>query len=74
MVNETVKEVLNKDFVLAKANLLIEKLPLGMKALGTPSFYFIDSDGKRILDMVEGYGTVDEFLLLLQSIKQKTKH
>ena len=74
MVNETVKEVLNKDFVLAKANLLIAKLPLGMKILGTPSFYFIGSDGKTILDMVEGYGTVDEFLLLLQDIKQKAKH
>lgn len=74
MVDETVKEALNKDFVYAKANLLIAKLPLGMKVLGTPSFYFIDSDGKTILDMVEGFGTVDEFLLLLQSIKQKAKH
>ena len=74
MVNEKVKEVLNKDFVYTKANLLIAKLPLGMKILNTPSFYFIDSDGKTILDMVEGYGTVDEFLLLLQSIKEKVKH
>ena len=73
MVNEKVKEVLNKDFVLAKANLLIEKLPLGMKVLNTPSFYFIDSDGKTILDMVEGSGTVDEFITLLKSVKQKEK-
>ncbi len=74
MVDEKVKEVLNKDFVYAKANLLIEKLPLGMKILHTPSFYFIDSDGKRVLDMVEGFGTVDEFITLLKSVKEKSKH
>jgi len=74
MVEEKVKEVLNKDFVYAKANLLIEKLPLGMKILHTPSFYFIDSDGKTVLDMIEGFGTVDEFIILLKSIKEKSKH
>jgi len=73
MVNEKVKDVLEKDFVFAKANLLIEELPLGMKRLGTPSFYFIGSDGKTILDRVEGFGTVDEFIALLNGIKQKAK-
>ena len=68
MVEPEVKKALNSDFVLVKMNLLIEKLPLGMKRLGTPSFYFIAPDGKRIIDMVEGTGTKEEFLSLLRSI------
>jgi len=71
MVEPEVKAALEKDFVLVKKNLLIEKLPLGMKRLGTPSFYFIDSDGKRILDMLEGKGTKEEFLTLLKEMKSK---
>ncbi len=71
MVEPEVKAVLNKDFVLVRKNLLIEKLPLGMKRLGTPSFYFIAPDGKRIIDMVEGSGTKEEFLSLLTSIKER---
>ncbi|MCF6207336.1 MAG: hypothetical protein L3J47_10665, partial [Sulfurovum sp.] len=71
MVEPEVKAALEKDFVLVKKNLLIEKLPLGMKRLGTPSFYFIRSDGKNILEMVEGTGTIEEFLQLLQSVKER---
>jgi len=73
MVEPVVKEALNKDFLLVKKNLLIEKLPLGMKRLGTPSFYFISSDGKEIIDMIEGFGTIDEFLELLKSVKEEAK-
>ncbi len=73
MVEPKVKEALNKDFLLVKKNLLTEKLPLGIKRLGTPSFYFIDSDGKTILEMVEGTGTVEEFLSLLKSVKKAKK-
>jgi len=71
MVEPEVKAALNRDFVLVKKNLLIEKLPLGMKRLGTPSFYFIAPDGKRIVDMVEGKGNKEEFLSLLASIKER---
>ena len=70
MVEQVVKEALNRDFVLVKMNLLIEKLPLGIKRLGTPSFYFIDKEGKKVLEMVEGTGTVDEFLMLLKGVKR----
>lgn len=71
MVEPMVKEVLDKDFVLVKMNLLIEKLPLGMKRLGTPSFYFIDPRDPKVIDMFEGEGTVDEFIDLLKSIKDR---
>jgi len=73
MVEPEVKAALNKDFVLVKMNLLLEKLPLGIKRLGTPSFYFIDPDGRTILEMVEGTGTLQEFLALLENVKEKAK-
>jgi thioredoxin-related protein len=69
MVEEKVKKALKKDFVFVKKNLLIEKLPLGIKRLGTPSFYFIDSEGKKVLEMVQGFGTADEFIKLLESVR-----
>jgi len=68
LVDERVKTMLNKHFVLVKKNLLIEKLPLNIKRLGTPSFYFIDKTGTKVLEMVQGTGTVDEFLTLLESV------
>ena len=71
MVEPKVKEALDKDFVLVKMNLLIEKLPLGMKRLGTPSFYFIDPNGPKVIDMLEGTGTIEEFIQLLESIVQR---
>ena len=71
MVEPEVKAALNKDFVLVKMNLLTEKLPLGIKRLGTPSFYFIDPEGKKVIDMFEGTGTVEEFLSLLEEIKKR---
>jgi len=70
-VDEKVKTALNKNFVLVRKNLLIEKLPLKIKRLGTPSFYFIDKTGTKVLEMVQGTGTVDEFLELLESVKKK---
>ena len=71
MVEDVVKEALNKDFIVVKKNLLIETLPLGIKKLRTPSFYFIDSDGKRMIDSVEGFGNMQTFLDLLKMIKDE---
>ncbi|AKF24444.1 hypothetical protein YH65_02825 [Sulfurovum lithotrophicum] len=74
MVEDKVKEVLNKDFVFVKKNFLIEKLPLGIKHLGTPSFYFINSDGDKVIEMVQGFGTADEFLELLKNVKKMAEN
>ena len=70
MVEDAVKAYLNKHFVLVKMNLATEKLPLGMKRLGTPSFYVIDPRKNEVVEMVEGYGDVQEFLELLQSVTE----
>ena len=72
-VEDKVKDALNKDFVVVKKNVLLEKLPLSLKSLGTPSFYFITNDGKRVIDKIQGTGNVEEFLELLEDIKQSVK-
>jgi len=72
-VEDVVKEALDKDFVFVKENMLKEKLPFGMKSMGTPSFYFITNDGKKVIDKIQGMGTVDEFLELLDEIKSALK-
>jgi hypothetical protein len=72
-IDDRVKKALERDFVVTKINVLREKLPLGLKSLGTPSFYFITSDGKRVIDQIVGTGTVDEFLELLEDIRDSLK-
>ena len=73
MVEPEVKAMLNKYFVFTKVNLITQKLPLGIKRLGTPSFYFIASNGKEVIDTVEGFGNKKEFLQLLQEIVNESK-
>lgn len=71
MVEPEVKEAMEKDFVVVMMNVALEKLPLGMTSLGTPSFYFISSDGKQIIDSMQGYGNKEEFLDLLKMVKEE---
>ena len=73
LVEDNVKKVLNKNFLLVKIDLLLEKLPLGIKRLGTPSFYFIKSNGKEVIDTVEGFGNDIEFIELLDDVKKRSK-
>ena len=62
MVEPEIREFLDKSFVVVKTNVITEKLPLGMK-----------SDGKTIIDQLNGYGNKEEFLELLKSIKEAAK-
>lgn len=71
-VEDDVKEVLNKDFVFVKKDLIVEKLPLGMPRLSTPAFYFISKD-EKILEMLNGFGTSKEFIELLTYVKNSSK-
>lgn len=71
MVEPEIKKIMEQEFVVVMMDVAIEKLPLGMKSLGTPSFYFISSDGKHIVDMMQGYGDKEEFLELLKTVKEE---
>jgi thioredoxin-related protein len=68
-VDEDVKKALDKDFVFTKINALTQKFPLGIKSMGTPSYYFIDSSGTKVLKKIHGTGDKKEFLELLKSVK-----
>ncbi len=72
-VEDRVKKALDKNFVVVKMNMLLEKLPLNLKSMGTPAFYFITKDGKHVIDKIQGTGTVEEFLELLENIRQNVK-
>ncbi len=72
-VEDEVKKALDKNFVVVKKNVLTEKLPLGLKSLGTPSFYFITSDGKHLIDQLQGTGNVEEFLDMLELMQEQLK-
>jgi hypothetical protein len=69
-VDSDVKKALEKDFVFTKLNAITEKFPLGIKSLGTPSYYFIDSNGSKVLKKLHGSGTKKEFLDLLKEVKK----
>ncbi len=73
LVDDRVKKALKQDFVVVKLNVLTQKLPLGLKSIGTPAFFFITKDGKRVIDQIQGTGTVEEFLDLLALIKEQLK-
>lgn len=73
MVEKEVVEALLKDFVVVKTDVALEKLPLGMQSLGTPSFYFIKSDGTTIIAQTRGYREKQEFLELLDTIRRQAK-
>ncbi|SFV52750.1 hypothetical protein MNB_SV-6-206 [hydrothermal vent metagenome] len=73
MVDDRVKDTLNKDFLLVKVNLLTKKLPLGIERLSTPSFYFINSQGDRVLLTTEGYKNREDFIKLLKSVKNMSR-
>lgn len=73
MVEKEVVEALIKDFVVVKTDVALEKLPLGMKSLGTPSFYFISKDGETVIAQIQGYRDKQEFLELLNTVKQHAK-
>ncbi|HFS85292.1 MAG TPA: DUF255 domain-containing protein [Epsilonproteobacteria bacterium] len=73
MVEAEVKQMMEQHFVTVKMDVILDTLPLGMKSLGTPSFYFIQSNGETIIDMLQGFGNKEEFLSLLEMIRQKAR-
>jgi thioredoxin-related protein len=69
-VDKDIKNAIEKDFVFTKVNALQEKFPLGIKSRATPTYFFIDSSGKKILKKVRGTGTKKEFMDILKEVKR----
>jgi thioredoxin-related protein len=69
-VDKDVKKAIDKDFVFTKVNALQEKFPLGIKSRATPTYFFIDSGGKKVLKKVRGTGSKKEFMDILKEVKR----
>ena len=59
---------IEKRFIPVKLNLDHDKLPLGIKVMFTPTFYFVNKEGK-ILKRVPGSWDIQDFKDLTEMIK-----
>ena len=72
----TQKEVMDyvkKYFVPIELNLDLDDKE-GYAVYGTPTFYFLDSNGKQIGDMKVGGSTKDGFIKKLKSVREQAKN
>jgi thiol:disulfide interchange protein len=69
---EGVQEAINKDFVLAKVNIDIDKIPLGLSQQMTPMFVFATAD-ENVEDIRLGFIEEENFLTLLSEERKKIK-
>ncbi len=67
-----VMDYVKKYFVPIELNLDIDEKE-GYDVYGTPTFYFLDSNGKQIGDMKVGGSTVDGFMKKLKSVRAEAK-
>ena len=69
---QKVMDYVEKYFVPIELNLDIDDKE-GYAVYGTPTFYFLTSDGKQIGDMKVGGSTVDGFMKKLKAVKATQK-
>jgi len=63
----SVNAFVRSHFIPVKVNISHETMPLGLEALMTPSFYFINSE-KKIIKRVLGAYTRDDFNAIMRNI------
>lgn len=67
--NTNVIEELHNRFIVVDIDIHKSKVPSGFRALGTPTIYFIDGNGKKIGRPIYGIAKPEIFLETLQNIK-----
>ncbi|MGB5965488.1 MAG: thioredoxin fold domain-containing protein, partial [Sulfurimonadaceae bacterium] len=67
--NKKFSEYVNSHFVSVNIDIEYDKRE-GYKVYSTPTFYFLDSNGKRIGSAMVGGSDVETFLTKLQEIEQ----
>ncbi len=68
--NEDVVDFIEANFIPLKLSISKAK-KLGLKAYGTPTFYFLDKSGKKFTRALVGAAVPKVFLAKLQEIKAK---
>lgn len=69
MVDSSVKKALNKNFVPVEVDISKKRLPLGLRADMTPTFFFIDKESK-VIKTIPGAWNVEDFLEILNEVTQ----
>ena len=72
MVEEDVVKALQKDFIPVVIDIKKAQLPLGLKVALTPTFIFVDANGKVLLNVPGAWSKAD-FLDMLNEAKLKAK-
>ena len=64
---EDVSEFINENFIAYKTNLI----PMDYPVFAYPTIYFIDENGEELGDPIMGAKNADEFMFLIEDIKEK---
>lgn len=72
MIDDKITSLLKKDFIFLQVDVSKERLPLGFKSLMTPSFFFVNSNAKLLLEMKGAWG-IKDFIEILEEAKLKNK-
>jgi thioredoxin-related protein len=65
-----VATLLESRFIPVEVDINKGKTPAGFRAFGTPTFYFVDSTGKKVGKHIVGGAKADVFSSMLSSIKK----
>ena len=66
--DEELVEFIENFFVPVKLDLKVANQK-GLKAFGTPTFYFLDKNGKKLRRQLVGAGTAKAFMKILKEVK-----
>jgi len=69
--NEDVIDFLNTAFKVVELDIHKDKIPNGFRAYGTPTFYILDINGKKIGRQIVGAQTIPNFLKTLKKSKSR---
>jgi len=66
---KVVQDTINRDFIPVHIDIINDAVPTHLRYIGTPTFYFLNSQGKR-LERYDGGANIPTFLGVLGKIKK----
>lgn len=66
--DDKVKELLYENFVPVYLDVLQDKIPAEFKYVGTPAFYFLDANGKKLGFRINGVKNVKDFTTIVNKL------
>lgn len=65
-----VRDTINAKFIFVKLDIEKDEIPDLLPSRMTPTFYFLDETGERILQEIKGAPSKSEFLSIISTIKE----